>query len=120
MGVAPLLPVQIVVGKFVLDASGVLENRNKVSEVVGTGAGSTANCTVFDVRDSRWAPASHSTVAVLVMICGVVCADAGRLATGRANPVASTPAACIMKVVNGRIGEKGDADKSRTPPSSIS
>ena len=120
MGVAPLLPVQIVVGKFVLDASGVLENRNKVSDVVGAGGGSTANWTVFDVRDSRWAPASHSTVAVLVMICGVVCADAGRLATGRANPVASTPAACIMKVVNGRIGEKGDADKSRTPPPSIS
>jgi hypothetical protein len=110
----------MVVGRFALDASGELENRSKVSDVVGTGAGSTANCTVFDVRDSRCAPASHSTVAVLVMICGVVCADAGRLATGRANPVASTPAACIMKLVNGRIGEKGDADKSRTPPSSFS
>lgn len=112
IGVGPLLPLHIVLGKFTDDAPCVLEKRNKVSDVVGTGGGSTANWTVFDVRDSRWAPASHSTVAVLVIICGVVCADAGRLATGSISPVASTPAYSLMILVNGPIFiEKGDVDK---------
>lgn len=111
----PLLPVQIVDGKFVDDAPGALEKCKSDKTGGGGGIFSTANCTVLDAVDSVVVPTSHSAVAVLVMTCGAVCASAGRLATGKSIPVVSAPAHFIKYLVNVPIGAKGDPGKPAPP-----
>lgn len=109
--------MQIVGGKFVGDAPGALEKRNNDSTGGGGGEFSTANCTVLDIRDNVWLPTLHSAVAVFVITGDCVCANAGRLATGRSIPVVSAPAHLIIYLVNVPIVAKGDAGRTERRPS---
>lgn len=102
-----MAPKQIVGGKFAGDAPGALEKWKSDSTGGDATTVSTANCTVLDVRDNVWLPTVHSAVAVFVMNGDCVCANAGRLATGRSIPAVSAPAHLIY-LVNTPIEAKGD------------
>lgn len=114
-----MLPMHIVGGKFAGDAPGALEKWKSDSTGGDGGTASTANCTVLDGRESVCPSTFHSAIAVLLIICGVLCANAGKLATGRSIPAASAPALLIMILVNRFIGEKGGGGRpARRPLSS--
>ena len=119
-GVAPPLPKHIVDGKLTVVAPGALEKWKRASTGAGGCTFSTANCTVFDVLESVWLPASHCAVAVLLIICGCACANAGKLAAGCKIPAASKPAYLIKDLVNVRMAKKGDDGVSRAPPPFLS
>jgi len=111
-----LVPVQMVGGKFAGEAPGPLENRKSESTGGVTGVVSTTNCTVLEGRESVCPPTVHSAIAVLLIICGVVCANAVVLAAGRSIPAASTAALFIIYLVNVPIGAKGDPGKTAVAP----
>ena len=69
-GIAPRLPKHNVDGRLIVLALGASEKWNRLSTGASSLTDSTVNCTVFDERDRRWTPESHSTVAVLVIIFG--------------------------------------------------
>jgi hypothetical protein len=106
----------VVGGKFAGEAPGLLENRKSESTGGVTGVVSTTNCTVLEGRESVCPPTVHSAIAVLLIVCGAPCANAGRLEAGRSIPAASTPALLTNILVNVFIIEKGDGGSPARRP----